>query len=318
MNKEMLEEILANYNLPALEVKLLRHNENKTFRLGEDYLLQIHELIDGFHTEYIYNGVDRMEVHKAELKFLQHLNEQGVSIRESIKNQSGETITKLNNGTALTISKWIEGESLNNLEMDDKLCYQIGELTAHLHKCAEGFRVEPSICYDAGHCQCSIERLQTLESMGLDMVSSKLMQKACEKVGEILENFRKDFLLLHADLSPSNILQTPNGLVAIDFSLFGFGHPMLDIALLFGNISGLACRQKIAEGYRDAGGKIDYKALDACFVLTIIDCIIIHYEKWRKEDWFEARMARWCKESFEPFIRGERLFADDFYLIHVK
>lgn len=93
---------------------------------------------------------------------------------------------------------------------------------------------------------------------------------------------------------------------------------MLDLALLFANISGLECRKKIAEGYRSAGGKINYEALDTYFVLTIIDCIIIHYDKWREEAWFGERLKRWCKESFEPFIRGERLYADDFYLIHVK
>lgn len=68
--------------------------------------------------------------------------------------------------------------------------------------------------------------------------------------------------MLHADLSLSNILVTKSGLAAIDFSLFGLGHPMFDLATLFGSINGLHCRQKIAEGYRDAGGIFDYEALD--------------------------------------------------------
>ena len=92
---------------------------------------------------------------------------------------------------------------------------------------------------------------------------------------------------------------------------------MLDLANLFANISGLVRRQKIAEGYINAGGVFNYKALDACFVLTIIDSIIIHYEKWSKQDWFKTRMERWCKEHFEPFVRGERLFADDLYLLQI-
>ena len=91
---------------------------------------------------------------------------------------------------------------------------------------------------------------------------------------------------------------------------------MLDIAVLFGNIGGLACRQKIAEGYRDGGGRFDYEALDACFVLTILDCIAIHFGQWCRESWFEDRMKRWREESLEPFARGERLLADDFCIIH--
>lgn len=317
MDKVILEEIRKHYGLNESEVTLLRHNENKTFRLGEDYLLQIHEPIEGFHTEYFYHGFDRMEVRKAEFAFLQHLKEQGMIIREPILNLKGDFVTTISTGASLTISKWTEGEALDRLELDEGLCCQIGELMARLHKYAIGFQVEPAISYDAEHCKCTGERVKDLEDMGLALPDSQLMQKVCEIVAEILESLQEEFRLLHADLSLSNILQTPEGLVAIDFSLFGYGHPMLDLALLFGNIS-LARRQKIAEGYRAAGGRIDYKVLDAYFVLTIVDCIVIHYEKWRKEDWFEGRLVRWCKESFEPFINGERLFADDFYLIHVK
>ncbi len=317
MDKVILEEIRKHYGLNESEVTLLRHNENKTFRLGEDYLLQIHEPVEGFHAEYFYDGLDRMAVRKAELSFLQYLKEQGLIIREPIMNLQGEFITTISTGAALTISKWIEGEVLDQLELTDELCYQVGELIAGLHKCAKGFWVEPSIYYDARHCICTGKRVKALEAIGLALPDSELMQKVCERAAEVLESLQGEFCLLHADLSLSNILQTPQGLVAIDFSLFGYGHPMLDLALLFGNIN-LARRQKMAEGYRATGGKIDYKALDAYFVLTIIDCIVIHYEKWKNEDWFEGRLVRWCQESFEPFLNEERLFADDFYLIHVK
>ncbi len=70
---------------------------------------------------------------------------------------------------------------------------------------------------------------------------------------------------MHADLSPSNILAAKRGLVAIDFSLFGMGHPMFDFANLFGTINGLLCRQKIAEGNQNAGSIIHYEAPDACY-----------------------------------------------------
>ena len=54
MDKAILKEILVQYGLNESEVTLLRHNENKTFRLGKDYLIQIHEPVEGFHTEYFY------------------------------------------------------------------------------------------------------------------------------------------------------------------------------------------------------------------------------------------------------------------------
>lgn len=318
MEHEYLEEALSYYDITASDVTLLRHNENLTFRIGQDFLLQIHKHVEGFHTEYFYEGMERIEVHEAEIRFQEHLKKQGMLVRETIENRCGERITKLSNGTLVTVSRWLEGESLDKFELNDELCYQIGDLTARLHRNAKGFQSFSVISYDEQHCKRTKERVQALESKGLDVRFSNIMQRACDAVGISLQKVQNEFLMLHGDLSSSNILKTPECLVAIDFSLFGMGHPMFDLAVLFGNISGLSCRQKIAEGYRNAGGIINFEVLDACFVLSLLDCLGIHFEQWSKQDWFEPRMNRWYKETFEPFVRGERLFADDFYLIHVE
>lgn len=318
MDHKYVKEALSHYNIdPESEVTFLRHNENMTFRIGTDYLLQIHEPVEGFHTQFIYEGADRMAVYETELRFQAYLKKQGMIIREPVENCSGQWITRLNNGVTATVSKWIEGESLDKLELNDDHCYQIGALTADLHKCAKGFWGFPAIAYDERQCERIREKIrERQEGSGLNPACFITMQCACDAAGSSLGKLHNDFLMLHADLSLSNILITKSGLAAIDFSLFGLGHPMFDLATLFGNINGLHCRQKIAEGYSDAGGIFDYEALDACFVLTILGGITIHFEQWSKQDWFEGRMGRWCRESFEPFSAGERLFADDLYLIH--
>ena len=94
---------------------------------------------------------------------------------------------------------------------------------------------------------------------------------------------------------------------------------MYDLAVLFGNIGGtLACRKQMAEGYRNAGDTIRYDVLDACFILTLLDCLGIHYEQWSKQEWFASRMQRWNKENLIPYVQGERIYADDFYLLRVQ
>lgn len=318
MENKYLEEALSYYNIVASEVVLLRHNENLTYHVGKEYLLQIHESVEGFSAEYIYEGFDRIEVHKTEIAFQEYLKKQGMRIREAIENCRGEQITKLSNGTFVTVSKWIEGESLDKLELNDERCYQIGDLTARLHRRAKGFRASPVISYNKQHCECTKKRIQALEYKGLDSMFSSIMQRACDSVGIALQNVQNEFLMLHGDLSPSNILNTSEGLVAIDFSFLGMGHPMFDLAVLFGCIGGLTRRQKIVEGYRAAGGVINYEVLDACYVLNLLDCIGIHFDQWSNQDWFEPKMKRWYKETFAPYARGERLFADDFYLLHVS
>ena len=317
MEYKYLQEALAHYNITATELELLRHNENLTYRVGKDYLLQIHVPVDGFSAEFIYEGVDRIEIYKAELSFLAHLKKQGMQIREAVENSNGELITKLQNGTYVTVSKWLEGESLDKLEMNDEICYQIGEMLASLHEKAKGFRVSSVKTYGKQHCECTKKRIQAWENLGLSTEYSVIMQKCCDRAGEVLEKVQGEFQMIHGDLSASNILQTRDGLVPIDFSFFGMGHPMYDLAVLFGNFSGLARRQKMAEGYRNAGGTISYEVLDACFILTLLDCLGIHYEQWSKQEWFATRMQRWHKENLEPYVQGERIYADDFYLLHV-
>ena len=62
-------EALDHYNITATEIELLRHNENLTYRVGNEYLLQIHGPTEGFSAEFFYDGVDRVEIYKSELDF---------------------------------------------------------------------------------------------------------------------------------------------------------------------------------------------------------------------------------------------------------
>ena len=290
MAHKYIKEALSHYNIPESEAVLLRHNENMTFRVGTDYLLQIHDPVEGFRTQHIYEGADRIALRNTEIKFLLYLKERGMVIREPIENCDGEFITKLDNGIYVTVSKWIEGESLDKLDMISEYCSNIGALTAALHRCAKGFQGFPLIAYDGQQCARIKESFRNIEGGGLNPAYFEMIQRTCDAVGIALQKVQNEFQVLHADLSPSNILATKDGLVAIDFSLFGMGHPMFDIANLFATINGLACRQKIAEGYIDAGGIIHYGALDACFVLSILGGIAIHFEQWSRQDWFEDRM----------------------------
>lgn len=318
MEQKYVKEALAHYNIPKTEVTLLRHNENMTFRVGTDYILRIHEHTEGFQTQYIYEGLNRNALYEVEMDLLAYLQEQGMIIQEPVANRNGDRLTSLSNGTAVTLSKWIEGESLDKREVDEAVCYEIGRLTARLHKFAKGFQRTPVVEYNASMCERIKKKIETFQASGLDAEYIKIMAKTCDVIGICMQNKQEEFQIVHGDLAPSNILMTESGLAAIDFSMFGWGHPMFDIALLFGTVNGLKSRQKIAEGYTDFGGKICYEALDACFALTILSCIVIHFENWSKQDWFEEKLKRWCRESFEPLCAGKRLFADDFYLIHVS
>ena len=54
MERNYIQEALAHYNITVPEIELLRHNENLTYRVGNEYLLQIHEPVEGFSTDFFY------------------------------------------------------------------------------------------------------------------------------------------------------------------------------------------------------------------------------------------------------------------------
>ena len=127
-----------------------------------------------------------------------------MQIREAVENRYGERITKLQNGTYVTVSKWIEGESLDKLELNDAICYRIGDMLARLHQKAKGFSTSPAKSYGMQHCECTKRRIQTLENMGLSTGDSSIMQKCCDRAGALLEKARDEFQMIHKVQSIAN------------------------------------------------------------------------------------------------------------------
>ena len=75
-----ITEALKNYNMPTAKTKLLRHNENMTISVEDNYLLRIHKHVEGFSTNYMYDNLDRTAIYFAELSFLSYLREQGMQV----------------------------------------------------------------------------------------------------------------------------------------------------------------------------------------------------------------------------------------------
>ena len=83
MEHDCIQEALANYNINASEIELLRHNENLTYRVGKDYLLQIHEPAEGFTAQFA-------EIYYSKMISLKGL---GISLKSSEHNVKSLAIT---------------------------------------------------------------------------------------------------------------------------------------------------------------------------------------------------------------------------------
>lgn len=331
----LLEEALRLYGMEHEDTRFIRHNENMTFQIGDKYLLRIHKRVEGFTEADTYKGLDPLEVRRQELEFLQYLHSCGIRVQTPVPNQSGELVTLLSDGVPATMLTWLEGHTVEEEGCTLGLATQIGEMTAKMHQAAMVYEAVISnkmphrndeslhknndfLHYDEHLCERLKEKLfQVVKKSELLQEYRDSMAGALDVIAKKLQESKKDSILVHSDLSLSNILVTPNNVVPIDFSLFGYCHPMMDIGGLYCYLNGVDLRRAVADGYRKAGGKIDYHALDCCFALGILLGVITHCEGWLGQDWFADRMKHWSRETFEPLTKGKELFSSDFIMLNV-
>lgn len=319
MKPDLLAEALFRYGMQGAKTNLIRHNENMTYCVDNRYLLRIHKHAEGFQTGAVYDGMNRGEIYREELRFLDFLSSRGMEVQKPCPDGEGKLVTTLSDGTFATMLTWLPGRNPEKDEVDYDLCFRIGEMVGKLHKHARMCQKIPVLCYDAALCRRLKQKLyDDLGSGAFDAKWVQCMADAFDFIAKQMDAFGQDVIITHADLSLSNILITENGLVPIDFSLFGYCHPMMDLAMLYCSINGLENRRAIAAGYKKAGGAVCLKMLDACFALNILLAILLHSACWPGQEWFAARFKRWCEEVFLPLTRGEALFSDDFYLIHAN
>lgn len=305
----MLEEALALYGFAGLEAEFIRHNENMTYRVGGKYLLRIHRHKDGFTTDAVYGELDRARLRETELSFLSHLAARGMKVQTPIPDTRGRLVSRLSDGTAVTVLSWLEGRTVDRRELSPALCREMGGMAARLRKAAESFPAHFALRYDDALCRRLGRKLETLVADGtLTPDDAGALSDSLEAVGELLRRSEDEFLFAHTDLSLSNMLITDGGLVPIDFSLGGWGHPAMDISELFCAVYGDVNRSALLDGYREEYGSVpDPRAIDCCFALNVLLGVILHCETWTREDWFPGKLKVWREEIFEPLARGERV-----------
>ena len=104
---------------------------------------------------------------------------------------------------------------------------------------------------------------------------------------------------MHSDLSLSNILVTPRGLAIIDFSLLGYSNGLLDFGSLYCFIDQLEQKEALILGYQQITGSVMKEEMIPNYqALQILLGIAIHFEIWKKEEWFGLKLEQWCENQF--------------------
>ena len=303
----LLNEALAALGLTGAEATFIQQHENAVYRVDGKYLLRIHRAADGLQADH------DPDKRRAELAFLRHLADNGLQVQRPIADAT------LSDGTMATLLTWLEGHHITETEFTPDMQRQIGTMTARLHQAAQGFQHPAMRRYDAAHVARTADEIRRMgDRYALDPDEIAITCQAAQVIADRLRDAAAGYVPIHCDLSQSNILLTANGLAPIDFSLFGLGHPMHDLGILIGNVSTLAQRKAIADGYVHAGGRIDLPLLDAGMTLGLLEALVFHADVWPKESWFAPRLTRWVGEMLRPLAEGKPLLDENMYLINLK
>jgi len=127
------------------------------------------------------------------------------------------------------------------------------------------------------------------------------IEKVLRHVKGILIKEKQNFLIIHADLSRSNIIYNNGNLSPIDFSLSGYGIPEMEIGDILCSLNKMEYAPSLIAGYESMGTrKINTSYINIFTSLSIIFYIVIHHNKLYQDEKFISSLDRWRQTFFIP------------------
>lgn len=241
---ELAREALSQYGLaPDTELTLLKQRENFVFSLsdgGTDYVLRVHRR--GYHSD---------EELGCELDFVRALHGEGVAVPNFVTAGDGRGFCVVgtehpvgvhqvdlqhlipNHGNFGDERTGVDGTAA--LEPADFA--ELGRLAAQVHEATERSGYTMAVPRDDWDLDGLVgpepawgDPLRIEELQGEDR---EAVEAAIARIREVLGAYGSPahrFGPIHADLTPENVLRTPNGLVLIDFDDFAAGWHLFDLA----------------------------------------------------------------------------------------
>lgn len=304
----MIEEALKNYNFIHPEADFIRHNENMTYEISDGdikYLLRIHKAAEGLDFSISYGDTPRHVFIESEIELLRKLHDiGGLKIQNPIRNKAGEYVTRLESGDLVTVLSWLDGDNLVNTTITEELVYEIGQMIGKLHHDAAQISSVKRCCYDEMYIDRVLNEIRkAYELKHLEKQAYEMIEKVLSYIKRILVEEKQNFLLIHDDLSKSNIIYDKGNLSPIDFSLSGYGIPEMELGEIICSLHKDEYISSLVEGYETTSNrKINKSYIKAFMALSVILYIVIHHNKIYKDDTFIKSMKRWCDTLFAPVI----------------
>jgi len=305
---EMINEALKNYNFINPDVELIRHNENMTYKISDtekSYVLRIHNPSEGINLDLLRMGKNKIDLIADEIKLLQYLTELGDVHTQKVElNIHNKPVTMLNAETPITVLEWIEGTTLEDIIITEEIAHKIGVMIGKLHNSLVHCEYKNRYYYNNTLLSKMIEEASKATLQGhFNDFNSKIIIETLSHIRDYLFSLNDRFIIVHADLGKSNLINHNNLIIPIDFSLSGYCIPEMDLASAFSHINNEALNQEILKGYKSASNfEPENIGIEVCVCLQILLFIIIQHNKFASEEWFQDKLNDWCADYFNPLI----------------
>lgn len=311
--EDNFERAIQQYNIGGYTKKLLRHNENMTYKIvckNNEYLLRIHKPVKQMNLGLLQKNLNMTKFISDEMSVLNYLHiNSKIGTQEMIPNKDGEFVTALEDGSLVTVLRWIYGETLENVLLEEGLLKTIGYTIAEIHN-----TVYPAIF--PNRYQYDLKMLSTL-NVELDTAYQmnhfreeqyKILSESIDMIRKYWGNPSKPRVLVHNDLGKSNLIYENGRVIPIDFSLCGMGIPELDLASLYCYFDNPFMKEKILSGYlKHTQFDIEIRGIDICVGFEIILFLMTAHEHIYKEQWLHYMVDEWCRQIFLPIIDGRAI-----------
>lgn len=325
-----IREALGQYAFTDPQTEFIRHNENITYKITDGtkrYELRIHKPAEGFSLGIYKAGDSRTAYLESEMLLVGYAGGRMMSpLQKPVKNREGHYVSVLPDGTPATVLEWVEGDVLQNSTVTPETGEAIGSMIAELHRCfreldfdANGFsrtlnrRVQryiykqPLLAAAGGQMEIAAQKGQITKEQAAAAVESLHVIKS--RMDE-LDSLPRMTGIVHADLSPSNLIVSNGRIVPIDFSLSGFGYSYMDVGMALCNFKDMNIRNSIRRGYEKvAGVPVPMRYIEPFFALGVLLYIACQHDRAGTEDWFGGAMMRWCDTIFHPLNEGRTITA---------
>ncbi len=239
----LVQQALVEFDRVGARVELIKARENAVFKItsvtGEKTALRVHRA--GYHTNAAL---------RSELKWMNALNDHGVSVPEVIPTRDHELFCVLGGDEVggarqIDLFRWVDGEELGAIDETDTLDLSrltrsfetVGQIAGRIHSHSTVW-TPPA---DFSRHGWDIDGLvgesplwgRFWELDALNSEQRRLMGKVRHTLQKALSALPDDshhFGMIHADLVPENVLVDGDSVRLIDFDDAGFGWYLFEMA----------------------------------------------------------------------------------------